>query len=152
MEKSGSMKRFLQGILVIALVTTVSATFAQSGQLLINRVTLMPDMPAPYSMRNWKQVAIRYDSSIYDLNATGQYLPMMHLKSQGINYPSLQPILLDSYVGNGGNQAEAINIIPSLVGASLVGINKSNQNGVNWVEKAKDFFNSANGQNVYLNG
>ena len=32
-----------------------------------------------------------------------------------------------------------------------MGLDKSNQNGINWVLKAKDFFNKANEQNVYLN-
>jgi len=114
----------------------------------------MPNLPSPYVMRDWKNVAVKYDSFIFNLNASGQYLPLMHLKSSGINYPSLQPILLDSYVGvNGsGNEAEAINIIPAVVGASLVGVDKSNQFGNDWVSKTKDFFNKANGQNVYLNG
>ena len=126
---------------------------AQTGQIEITRVASMPNMPSPYNLRNWKSVALKYDSFIYNLNATGQYLPLMHLKSSGTNYPSLQPILLDSYVGiNGaGSEAEAINIIPSVVGASLVGVDKSNQFGNNWVLKTKDFFNKANGQNVYLN-
>ena len=92
-------------------------------------------------------------NSFFRRASSGQFLPLMHLKPNGINYPALQPILLDTYVGTStNNQAEAINIIPALVGATLVGINKSNQNGINWTEKAKDFFNKANGQNVYLNG
>jgi len=127
---------------------------AQVGQIEISRVQQMPNLPAPYDMRDWKQVAFQYDSIIFSLNATGQFLPVMHLRASGVNYPSLQPILLDSYVGSAssGNQAEAINIIPSVVGASLIGINKSNQGGTNWVLKVKDFFNKTNGQNVYLNG
>ncbi|MDZ4715999.1 MAG: LamG-like jellyroll fold domain-containing protein [Cytophagales bacterium] len=127
---------------------------AQTGQLTISRVAQMPDLPSPYIMRDWKTVAIQYDAFIFSLNSTGQHLPLMQLKPAGINYPSLQPIALDSYVGSAshGNQAEAINILPALVGASLVGLDKANQSGTNWVLKAKDFFNSANGQNVYLNG
>ncbi|HTJ50615.1 MAG TPA: LamG-like jellyroll fold domain-containing protein [Cyclobacteriaceae bacterium] len=141
---------------IFLIVACFSATlsFAQNNQIEISRVALMPDMPSPYLMRDWKNVAMKYDSLIFNLNATGQYLPVIHLKSSGINYPSLQPILLDSYVGiNGsGSEAEAINVIPALVGASLVGVDKTNQFGINWVLKAKDFFNSANDQNVYLNG
>ncbi|MBS1490343.1 MAG: T9SS type A sorting domain-containing protein [Bacteroidetes bacterium] len=127
---------------------------AQTGQIDINKVGLMHNMPSPYGMRNWKKVTLQYDSFVYNLNATGQYLPLMHLRASGVNYPSLKPILFDSYVGSAssGSQAEAINIIPSLVGASLVGVDKSNQFGNNWVLKAKDFFNQANAQNIYLNG
>jgi len=141
-------------ILISLLSQLGSLSFGQTGQIDISRVMLMPNMPSPYVMRDWKNVAVKYDSLIFNLNASGQYLPVMHLKSSGVNYPSLQPILLDSYVGiNGsGSEAEAINIIPAVVGASLVGIDKTNQFGNNWVLKTKDFFNKANGQNVYLNG
>jgi Concanavalin A-like lectin/glucanases superfamily len=127
---------------------------AQTGQLDISRVQQMPNLPSPYLMRDWKEVAVKYDEFIFSTSKTGQYLPLIHLKPSGINYPLLQPILLDSYVGaaSSGNQAEAINIMPSIIGATLNGIDKSNQSGINWVIKAKDLFNKANGQNVYLNG
>ncbi|HTH56678.1 MAG TPA: LamG-like jellyroll fold domain-containing protein [Cyclobacteriaceae bacterium] len=148
-EEKGRVK-----ILILLLSFAGPLSFGQTGQIDINRVSLMPNMPSPYVMRNWKKVAVQYDSLVFNLNASGQYLPLMHLKSSGVNYPSLQPIVLDSYVGvNGsGAEAEAINIIPAVVGASLVGVDKTNQFGNNWVLKTKDFFNKANGQNVYLNG
>jgi len=149
-----TIKKSYVSVLILLLNLTVIRSFSQTGQIDIGRVTLMPNMPSPYVMRDWKNVAVKYDSFVFNLNATGQYLPVMHLKSSGINYPSLQPILLDSYVGvtGAGSEAEAINIIPAVVGASLVGVDKSNQFGSNWVLKVKDFYNKANGQNVYLNG
>jgi len=153
--KNMSLMTKVGGFIVFSVVSLLSMqAIAQVGQLDITRVQQMPNVPMPYVMRDWKKVAFQYDSIIFSLAATGQYLPVMHLKGSGVNYPSLQPILLDSYVGSAstGNQAEAINIIPSVVGGSLAGIDKSNQNGTNWVLKVKDFFNKANGQNVYLNG
>lgn len=126
---------------------------AQVGQIEVNRINQMPNFPSPYKMRNWKAVAIKYDDYIFSTSKTGTYLPLISIKENGNNYPSLKPILLQTYVGsNSQNQAEAINIIPSIVGATLNGVDKSNQNGINWVEKVKDFYNSKNGQNVYLNG
>src|SRR5688572_3474133 len=124
--------------------------FGQVGQIDIDRVQLMPNLPSPYLMRDWKDVTVKYDEFIFSTTIFGQHLPLIHLKPNGINYPSLQPILLDTYVGSAssGSQAEAINIMPAIVGASLMGIDKSNQNGINWAIKAKDFFNSANGENV----
>jgi hypothetical protein len=153
-QERSIVKQIRYAILISLLGIACSHSSGQTGQVDINRVTLMPNMPSPYLMRDWKNVAIQYDSFIFNLNATGQYLPVMHLKTSGINYPSLQPVLLDSYIGvNGsGGEAEAINIMPAVVGASLAGIDKSNQVGNNWVLKTKDFFNKANGQNVYLNG
>jgi hypothetical protein len=136
--------------LIVFVMCSFSA-FSQVGQLAIPRVQQMPDFPSPYLMRDWKDVSVKYDQLVFS-GATGQYLPLFGIKPEGINYPELQPILLQTYVGtNTNNQAEAINIIPALVGASLNNINKSNQAGTNWVDKAKDFFNKANGQNVYLN-
>lgn len=123
---------------------------AQSSQITINRINQMPDLPQPYVMRNWKDVAVKYDQLVY-FGETGTYFPLTGIRPTGINYPSVSPILMKTFVGTATNQAEGINIIPSIVGASLMNINKSNQSGINWVEKTKDFFNRANGQNVYLN-
>ncbi len=128
--------------------------FAQTGQLSIPRISQMPDLPAPLLIRDWKTVAHDYDSYVFNLDKTGQYLPLSRLGTAGqFNYPGNIPLFLDSYVGADDhlNQAEAINIMPAIIGASLTGIDKSNQNGTNWVAKAKDFFNLNNAQNVYLN-
>jgi len=127
--------------------------FAQVGQSSITRVQQMPNVPSPYLMRNWKNVATQYDQFIFSTTATGQHLPLISSIPAGNNYPEVSPILLHTYVGtNSSNQAEAINIMPAIVGATLMGLDKSNQNGTNWVNKAKDFFNQANGEDVYLNG
>jgi len=117
--------------------------FPQQGQLGISRIDQMPDSPLPLQIRDWKTVARDYDSFVFNLNKTGQYLPLSRLGIPGqFNYTGNTPLFLDSYVGVDGhlNQAEAINIMPAIVGASLTGIDKSNQNGMNWVAMAKDFF------------
>ncbi len=129
-------------------------SFAQQGQLSISRIDQMPDLPNPLMIRDWKTVAHDYDSYVFNQTKTGQYLPLSRLGTTGqFNYNDNIPLFLDSYVGAAShpNQAEAINIIPAIVGASLAGIDKSNQNSINWVSKTKDFFNLKNGQNVYLN-
>lgn len=146
------MKRILLKFLLF--LVTLPA-IAQTGQLNISRISQMPDLPSPLLIRNWDEVTINYDNFVFDMQKTGQYLPLSRLGTLGqFNYPDNIPVFLDSYVGANGhlNQAEAINIMPAIVGASLAGIDKSNQNGINWVAKTKDFFNSQNGQNVYLNG
>jgi len=125
---------------------------AQTGQIALPRVEQMPAQPAPYNLRNWKQVALRYDSFVYDLQKTGQYLPLSYLKLAGVNDPQNPTFGLHTYVGTKsplGN--EAINVLPSLVGASLAGADKSNQFGRNWLLMSQDFFNKANGENLYLN-
>ncbi len=145
------MKRLL--LYFTAIFISLSAS-AQTGQLNIPRIDLMPNLPAPLQIRDWSTVAHNYDTLAFDLTKSGQYLPLARLGTQGqFNYADNTPFFLDTYVGSvdHSNQAEAINILPAIVGASLVGIDKSNQNGMNWVAKIKDFFNLKNGQNVYLN-
>ena len=124
----------------------------QSGQIAIPRIEKMPNVPSPYNLRNWKQVARLYDSFVYDVTKTGQYLPLVSIGASGVNYPQNKTIKMHTYVGtNSPNGSEAINVLPSLVGASLVGIDKSNQFGQNWLLMSQDFFNKANGENLYLN-
>ena len=126
--------------------------YAQPGQITIQRVELMPNEPSPYFMRDWKRVAQGYDSLAYDITKTGEYLPLVFLDPSGINYPQRGSFGLHTYVGtfSPGN-GEGINVLPSLVGASLVGIDKQNQFGQNWILMSQDYFNHVNGENLYLN-
>ena len=134
-------------------LTILYALPCKAQQISLDRINKMPDKPAPYSMRNWKQVAKDYDNFIFDINKTGQYQPLSTISSSnGVNYSDVRRIMMATYVGqNSSTTAEAINIMPAVIGASLIGIDKTNQFGINWITKLKDFFNSKNGQNVYLN-
>lgn len=145
------MKHLLFNIIICFLALSASA---QTGQVNIARIDQMPDLPAPLSIRDWVQVTRNYDLFVFNMDLTGTYLPLARLGFEGqFNYTDNTALLLDSYVGADGhlNQAEAINIMPAIIGASLTGIDKSNQNGINWVSMMKDFFNLKNGQNIYLN-
>ena len=124
----------------------------QTGQVAVSRIETMPNLPSPYNLRNWKKVARQYDSFVYDVNKTGQYLPLVNTGAVGLNYPQNKTIIMRTYVGtNSPNGSEAINVLPSLVGATLSGIDKSNEFGQNWLVMSQDFFNKANGENIYLN-
>ncbi len=144
--------RFLLLISFLWMAIPARILIGQSGQTDIPRISLMPNQPAPYNVRDWREVALQYDSFVYNLNKTGQYLPLVYLNPAGINYPQYPSFRQHTYVGTNspfGN--EAINVLPSLVGASLVGVDKSNQFGYNWLQMSQDFFNKANGENIYLN-
>lgn len=127
--------------------------FVAAQQINIPRIDQMPDIPSPYFMRDWKQVAKDYDNLVFDIYKEGKYLPLTTIgKASGVNYPGTDHIRMSTYVGqNSEKVAEGINILPAIVGASLVGIDKTDHLGYNWVVMAKDFFNQANGQNLYLN-
>ncbi|MCK9279487.1 MAG: T9SS type A sorting domain-containing protein [Melioribacteraceae bacterium] len=137
-------------LLIGLMLLSFSNDFSQ--QLTINRIEMMPNSPTPYIMRDWKNVARGYDSIAYNLNASGTYLPLIKVQNDAVNYPGEQFYSLNSYVGTiYNNSGEAINILPSLIGATLVGIDKSNQYSYNWVKMSREFFNKKSGENVYLN-
>ncbi|KAA3632232.1 MAG: T9SS C-terminal target domain-containing protein [Bacteroidetes bacterium] len=138
-------------ICLLILVGFLSTGTAQVSQLDINRIEMMPNLPTPFNIRDWKQVAMQYDSFIYDIQKTGDYLPLVNLQTSGINYPENTAFGLHTYVGTNNPQGkEGINILPSLVGATLVGIDKTNQYDQNWVLMSQDFFNKDD-EAIYLN-
>jgi hypothetical protein len=144
------MKRPHVYIIVVALAVRASAP---AQQITINRIEQMPNVPSPYCMRDWKAVARGYDSLVFDFSRSGTYLPLGEIVSATINYPQHPSFGLHSYVGtNFPNTREAINCLPAVVEASLVGIDKSNQHGRNWALMAEEWFNRRPTQNVYKNG
>jgi len=124
----------------------------QAQQIAIPRVQQMPNLPSPYMMRDWKAVARDYDALVFDRILSGQYLPLIWMEASGVNYPEHAWFGLHTAVGtySPGN-AEAINVLPAVIGASLAGIDKSQQDGVNWVLMCEEFFNRRPAENVYLN-
>jgi hypothetical protein len=121
-------------------------------QISLNRIDQMPDFPAPYQMRDWKQVTIDYDEYVFDFSKTGEHLPLLFWRNNTVNYPEDVSFGLHTVVGtNAPTSGEAINVLPALIGATLAGIDKSNQNGYNWVRMAREFFNNRPEENVYLN-
>lgn len=140
------MSRLFLSIILSLIVITNNAQ-----QIEINRINQMPDFPQPYLMRNWNQVALGYDSLVFDITASGEYFPLTSIYASGINYPSNPYFGIQSYVGHSGSGLEAINVLPAVVGASLCGIDKTTQHNFNWVLACEEFFNKTNNQLVYLN-
>lgn len=121
-------------------------------QVSIPRIDLMPDLPQPYLMRDWKTVAQQYDSMVFDLQLQGLYLPLVFFRQQSINYPDNPSFGLHTSVGTiYPTSGEAINVMPAVVGASLCGIDKSSQFGHNWALMCQEFFNKRPAENIYLN-
>jgi hypothetical protein len=122
-------------------------------QIDIPRIEQMPNRPEPYEMRDWKKVTLGYDSLVFDFSLSGEYLPLIWLNTQTVNYPQHNSFGLQTAVGtNSPTNAEGINILPAVVSATLAGVDKSDQNGYNWVLMCEEFFNNRPEENVYLNG
>ena len=137
------------GIILLFLFSFVKI---DAQQINISRIEQMPNFPAPFEMRDWKKVTAGYDSLVFDLNRTGQYLPLIWLNNNTINYPEHNSFGLHTVVGTTSPfSSESINLLPATIGASLAGIDKSNQNGYNWVLMCEEYFNKSNNAMVYLN-
>ncbi len=127
-------------------------SFIAAQQIQIGRIEMMPNTPRPYEMRDWKEVALRYDSIAFDESRTGQYLPLIFPRTNAVNYPSHQSFGLHTYVGtNSPVSGEAINVLPAVVSATLVGIDKRSQHGKDWVLMCEEYFNRRPSENIYLN-
>ena len=115
----------------------------------INRVKLMPNLPEPFHMRDWKQVARDYDALVFNFSKTGEYLPLIEWDTNHWNFDR-NTFSMPSYVGR-SMADEAINCMAAILSATLVGINKSNQGGYNWVEMCENWYNIDTEQYIYLN-
>ena len=115
----------------------------------------MPNLPEPYTMRDWQAVARQFDALAFDFERRGEFLPLIWWDRSHTNLER-DTFGLYSYVGDArqgsGSSHEVITCIGAVLGATLSGIDKSAQNGYNWVEMLEAYFNTANGQNLVLNG
>ena len=139
-------------IVLMMLILSLLPTAFYGQQIEIPRISTMPDFPEPYLMRDWQAVAQGYDSLIFDQQLTGQYLPVVFFRDQSHNYPAYPSFGLHTAIGTVyPASGEGINAIPAVVGATLAGIDKSQQFGENWALMIQEFFNNRPEENIYLN-
>src|ERR1700722_7843663 len=116
------------GKLAAAAVLSICAartTFAQDQAAAIRQVQLMPDIPSPCIIRDWKQVAISQDKLLFDPDAKGQYMPLFHLVRD--DQHRIVTFGLPDYVGDlrqTDGRGAGITDIGAIWGATLVGIDK----------------------------
>jgi hypothetical protein len=142
--------RFLPSLIGFSFL--ISPCPAAAQQIDVPRIESMPAIPADYHLVDWDKVASRYDSLVFDLNASGTYYPLAALYSGTANYPEHGAFGIETYVGSGNEvPGEAINVLPALIGGTFAGANKRMQFGQDWVLRAEEFFNRRDEENVYLN-
>ena len=131
---------------------------APVAQRSIPRVDKMPNQPHPYVYKNWRQTALDFDRYAFDFGQKGDFLPLIWWDKAGRNFPdttfglytALADIRMGAAVNNGENH-EALGALGAVLGASLVGIDKSKQGGHNYVRMLRHYFNRDNGWNVVMN-
>lgn len=60
-------------------------TVFQPGQKDIAAVELMPNLPEPFELVDWREKARAYDRFVFDFNAKGEFLPLVWLDESRIN-------------------------------------------------------------------
>ncbi len=147
--------RVAAGVLSCCVISFFSV--AQIVQKNIPRVDAMPDLPQPLQIINYKKLAVRFDSTVYDFNAKGKFWPMVWIDSSKRNYPQdvvgLYTAVADvrQGVNNKGIFHEALATMGATLGASLVGIDKRKMQGRNYVQMLKNYFNRETGWNIMMN-
>lgn len=129
-----------------------------STQVIIPRIADMPNQPSPYRYRDWEQTALAFDDYVFDFQPDGDQKPMIWWDNAGRNFPSktfgfytaFGDVRFGPQVNNGENH-EALAALGAVLGATMVGIDKSNQDGENYVSMMKNYFNKDNGWNVIMN-
>ena len=156
MKKTGYLVLIFAAML--AMFSCENNTGVPVEQTAIARIEQMPDMPAPYKIIDWKTKALRFDSLAYNFNSTATYGPLIWLDSARRNFDQvtfgLYTVIGDVRQGpknNNGEFHEALTSLNSLVSAGLLGVDKTNQHGYNFVKMAQNYFNSDTKWNIVMN-
>lgn len=96
------------------------------------------NIPSNYKFFDYKERALKLDELMFDKSATGQYLPLIWEDS------TYQSFGIPAYVGDGrmhkDGAQEAVTAIAAVLSATLLGVDKSNQDGINYVEQLSAFY------------
>jgi transposase InsO family protein len=112
------------------------------AQTTVPAVASFPGAPSPSASFDWRRRAIDYDSFVYNWSQPGQFPTIAwdhthyNMRDDTYKMPSYYG---DSRLDADGTQ-EALGQIASVVGATLVGIDKSNQDGMNYVDMLRTFY------------
>ncbi len=151
------MKRSLS-IVTILMLLLVTASHAQVKQLKLKRVEEMADLPQPLKIIDWKALSFQFDRQVYDFNAKGEYWPLVWMENNQNNFkqPTMGMYTAIGDVRQGlqnhkGMFHEALANMGAVLSASLVGIDKSKQNGKNFPAMLKNYFNRDTKWNIMMN-
>ncbi len=124
----------------------------------IPRVDLMADIPQPLKIIDYQQLALRFDSTVYDFNAKGEFWPMVWRDSTNKNFGQtvvgVYTAVGDVRQGPSNNKGmfhEALGAMGAVMGATLVGIDKSKEENLNYVGMLKNYFNKDTGWDIMMN-
>jgi hypothetical protein len=135
-------------VLLVAVSLPLIIPCSGQEQIPVNRIEMMPNKPEPFILRDWKRVAIGYDSLVFNLDLKGDYLPLTRINNNTVNYPEHESFHQHTFVGD-TTRNESINSFMAIIGATLCGVNKRDHYGKDWVLMCEEWFNKESGLNLY---
>ena len=143
---NNTMKQILWVILLLNSSLAFSCNKKAKGtntpvpQTKISRIEMMPNFPAPYKIIDWKQKAVEFDKFVFTVDTVRPAGSMIWFDNSQRNIPQetfgLYTAINDCRQGaknNGGEFHESLNSLSAIMGAGLIGIDKTNQNGYNYL-------------------
>jgi len=150
------MNTFFKATIICFLLINLPVE-AQVKQQSIPRVDLMADVPKPFGIIDYNKLAKDFDAVVFDFDAKEKFWPMVWMDKSQKNYPQdvvgLYTAIGDVRQGeaNKGMFHESLATMGATLGASLVGIDKTNQDNLNYVAMLKNYFNSETGWDIMMN-
>jgi len=139
----------MAGTLVLA--AGLPSAAAPQPPAIVAPVAGFPAAPSPAQAFDWKQRALDYDAFVYDWTPSG--CPTIQVDTTHYNMSTntykMPSYYCDARLATDGFQ-EGLGQIASVVGASLVGVDKSNQDGHNYVDELRTFYHPTEG--IAMNG
>ena len=156
------MKNIHIRILALAFLAGLFSCNTQLGEPVVQtplqRVSQMSDLPQPLKIIDWKRKTLQFDSLVFNFNSTAAGGPLIWLDSAKRNIDQvtfgLYTVMGDVRQGpkhNNGEFHEALTSMNSLISAGLMGIDKTNQHGFNFVKMVQNYFNSDTKWNIVMN-
>jgi hypothetical protein len=142
--RTGANALFIFSSLLLVLNSCAKAGCnSPATQVAIARVDSMPCFPQPYKILDWKQKAIDLDNYLFDLHSKLPTGPVIWL--DGKTGFGIFTAIHDSRQGsdvNKGKFYESLVSFAAVLGAGLIGIDKTNQDGSNYVKLLQNHFNT----------
>jgi len=112
---------------------------------------LMPLLPQPFTIIDWKARSLGFDAIAFDREASGEHLPLVRMVGRGTNIdgPSFR---MPSYAGGPDERTEAVTALAALVSGTLAGVDKERQHGIDWLGMAMDWYDPGIGSVVIAPG
>jgi hypothetical protein len=156
------MQKFNLIILALVIGFSLITCSSQLGDGVLStpipRIEQMPNLPEPYLIIDWSKKAMAFDSLVYNFNSTEPFGPLIWLDSSRRNIDQvtygLYTVIGDIRQGpnrNNGEFHEALTSLNALLSAGLMGIDKTNQHGYNFVKMDQNYFNSSTKWNIVMN-